>query len=445
MLEANTAGGLSGNEFEVLRLNEEKLKALLHLLPIGISILNSERKPIYTNPALDEILGLSENELRGGKYAQRKYLRTDGNDMPNQEFPSTQAFDTGKAVQDVEIGIVKEDGSTIWTMVSAVPLSYGDWQVVLTVIDITDRKQAHSILQAQTTELLWRVKALNCLYNMADLVERPGITLDEIIRGTTDLIPTAYPNPESTWTRIIFNQRSFTSANFKHTHLKQTNAIIVYGERLGMVEIYFNPDLEHIQPKDQNLLKAISERLGRIIERFQAEEKLVELATTDPLTGLYNRRHFFEIATLEIERSKRYNHPVACIMFDVDFFKKINDSFGHLFGDQVLQEMVKRCRINIRSLDIFARYGGDEFVILLPETGPRRALRQANRLINTFRSQDLQVGNVNTSITLSMGIASMNGDSDLMLDTLLVRADQALYASKAKGRNRICVWTAGIS
>ena len=129
-------------------------------------------------------------------------------------------------------------------------------------------------------------------------------------------------------------------------------------------------------------------------------------------------------------------------MFDVDYFKNINDTQGHRYGDMVLQEMVKRCRDNIRRVDIFARYGGDEFVILLPETGIQRAVRLANRLRDGFQKQDLQIQGRITPITLSVGVASMNGDSDLNLDTLLVRADQALYKAKEKGRNQVSFWPA---
>ena len=422
--------------------NEDRLKALLHLLPIGISILNHERKPIYTNPALEAILGLTGGELRGGKYSQRKYLKADGQEMPIEEFPSARAFDTGKAIQNVEVGIVKEDDSIIWTMVSAVPLSRADWRVVLTVIDITERKQARSTLQLQATELLARVNALNFFYSMSDLVERPGITLNEIIQGTTDLIPAAFSHSQYTWARIEFNRQQFTTAGFRRSSRLQSQPLIVRGQPIGVVEVHFGARSENDLFTDPNLLKAIAERLGRIIERFQAEEKLLVLATTDPLTELYNRRHFFELAIIEIERAQRYHRPLSCMMFDVDYFKNINDTQGHRYGDMVLQEMVKRCRDNIRRVDIFARYGGDEFVILLPETGIQRAVRLANRLRDGFQKQDLQIQGRITPITLSVGVASMNGNSDLNLDTLLVRADQALYKAKEKGRNQVSFWPA---
>ncbi len=169
---------------------------------------------------------------------------------------------------------------------------------------------------------------------------------------------------------------------------------------------------------------------------------LLKLATTDPLTGLYNRRHYFDLAEQEVARSRRYGHPLACIMFDIDYFKRINDSYGHLFGDRVLKGMVWRCRENIRQVDIFARYGGDEFVILLPETGLQRSKQLTERLCHGFQNQPLKIDEREIPITLSMGVASMPGDHDLALDILLNRADEALYDAKEKGRNQISVWKA---
>jgi len=219
----------------------------------------------------------------------------------------------------------------------------------------------------------------------------------------------------------------------------------VHAHPSGSVEVFCTgaiPDGEEepFLKEEHSLLHAIAERLGRVIERLRGEQLLVKLATTDPLTSLNNRRHFFDLAEMEVARSARYGHPLACIMFDIDHFKEINDSHGHLFGDRVLQAMVWRCQENIRRVDIFARYGGDEFVILLPETGIRRSKLLAERLCNSFQAHPLEIEEHEISITLSMGVASILGEEELALDTLLNRADQALYTAKEKGRNQYAVW-----
>jgi diguanylate cyclase (GGDEF)-like protein/PAS domain S-box-containing protein len=445
MAKEKSSGQHSSQDIDLFRENEEKLQALLHVLPVGVSILGEDRKPIYTNPTLEKVLGISEERLQKAEYGQRKYLREDGSEMPPDEFPSARAFSEGRAIQNVEIGIVKEDGKFIWTMVSAVPFKRGDWRVLLTVSDITNQKQAENSLQKRTEELVERVKELNCLYGIADLVERPGITLEEILQGTADLMPPSWRSPELTCARIMYDGQEYVSEGFKTSQWIQKSDIYVHAHPSGSVEVFYQGDVPEgedtpFSKEDQNLLYAIAERLGRIIERMRAEQLLVKLATTDPLTGLYNRRHFFDLAEMEIERSTRYGHPLACIMFDVDYFKRINDSHGHLFGDRVLQAMVWRCRENIRRVDIFARYGGDEYVILLPETGSQRSMQLTVRLCDDFRARPLKVNDREISITLSMGLASMPGNNNLALDTLLNRADQALYTAKQNGRNQVSLW-----
>ena len=434
-------------EIAVLRESEEKLKALLQALPVGVSILGEDRKPIYTNQALEKVLGFPEGELQKGGYGQRKYLRDDGSEMPAEEFPSARAFRERRTIRDVEVGIVKENGEIVWTSVSAVPFERGTWRMLLTVSDITSQKQAENSLQKRTEELVERIKELNCLYGIADLVEQPGITLEEILQGTTELIPPSWHYPGMTCARIVYGGQEYTPKGFKNSEWKQSSDIYVHAYPSGSVEVFYTGTAPEdgdspFLKEEQSLLHAIAERLGRIIERFQAEMLLLKLATTDPLTGLYNRRHYFDLAEQEVARSRRYGHPLACIMFDIDYFKRINDSYGHLFGDRVLKGMVWRCRENIRQVDIFARYGGDEFVILLPETGLQRSKQLTERLCHGFQNQPLKIDEREIPITLSMGVASMPGDHDLALDILLNRADEALYDAKEKGRNRISVWEA---
>jgi diguanylate cyclase (GGDEF)-like protein/PAS domain S-box-containing protein len=445
MTNEKSSGSRLVQEIDTLRENEGKLQALLQVLPVGVSILGEDQKPIYTNSALGEILGLSKNALQNGLYKTRNYLRSDGSLMPADEFPSTLAFREGRIIQDVEVGVVKEDGEIVWTSVSAVPFTRKDWRVILTVTDISHQKQAEKSLQKQTEELVERIKELNCLYDIADLVEQPGITLEKILQGTVELIPPSWLFPEETCARINYDGREYISKGFKISEWKQHSDIYVHAHPSGSIDVFYIGNLPEGEDspflkEEQSLLYAIAERLGRIIERLRAEQLLVKLATTDPLTGLYNRRHFFDLADMEIARSARYGHPLACIMFDIDFFKRINDSYGHLFGDRVLQAMVWRCRENIRRVDIFARYGGDEFVILLPETGSRRSKQLTKRLCKDFQERPLKIEELEIPITLSMGLASMIGDDRLALDTLLNRADQALYTAKEKGRNQFSVW-----
>jgi diguanylate cyclase (GGDEF)-like protein len=161
------------------------------------------------------------------------------------------------------------------------------------------------------------------------------------------------------------------------------------------------------------------------------------MATIDSLTQVPNRRHFFDLATQEIERSERYKHSVSLIMFDIDCFKAVNDTYGHLAGDHVLREIAARCRDNLRDIDTVARYGGEEFVVLLPETSYARALHVALRLQHRINNTpiDSDAGPIHTSV--SMGVDSFDEHYNGSLEKLLDRADRALYEAKNTGRNRV--------
>ncbi len=136
-----------------IRQSESKLRALFDLLPVGVSVLDEHRAVIDANPALETILGLSRADLLTGKHASWTYLRPDGAPLPTEEIPSVRAFETGQPVQNVEMGIVKQDRPTIWVNVSAVPLPYSDWRMLVVTADITARKQAQDALQAAAEAL----------------------------------------------------------------------------------------------------------------------------------------------------------------------------------------------------------------------------------------------------------------------------------------------------
>lgn len=170
-----------------------------------------------------------------------------------------------------------------------------------------------------------------------------------------------------------------------------------------------------------------------ITQRKEMEARLERLASIDPLTGLANRGHFFSLATAEIKRSQRYGHPVSIIMFDIDFFKHINDTFGHETGDSALKHCGLLCRTLKREPDIAGRLGGEEFALLLPETEPAKALMLAERL--RLAIAQLHIGPHGEGMTVSLGVAAV-GNAEKTVDAALSRADQALYVAKNAGRNR---------
>lgn len=177
--------------------------------------------------------------------------------------------------------------------------------------------------------------------------------------------------------------------------------------------------------------------LRDISERKRTEEELRRLATTDPLTGVANRRHFLEVAAGELTRHRRYRRPAALLMLDIDFFKVINDGLGHAAGDAVLVRFAEVCHEGLRQNDLIGRLGGEEFAILLPETDVNGALEVAERLRHSLAATPVSVGSGVARFTVSVGVAACHPDDD-SIEATLVRADRALYAAKHGGRNRVC-------
>lgn len=173
-----------------------------------------------------------------------------------------------------------------------------------------------------------------------------------------------------------------------------------------------------------------------VTERKRAEALLLELATTDGLTGLSNRRHFMERGRAELGRSRRTGAPVCCLMFDVDHFKKVNDTHGHDAGDAVLRALACAVRDSLRDIDLLGRLGGEEFGALLPETGIEDALLVAERLRVAVAEMGLMHGGAPLAVTISLGVACALGEGE-SLEGLLKRADGALYEAKQSGRNRV--------
>jgi two-component system, cell cycle response regulator len=180
-------------------------------------------------------------------------------------------------------------------------------------------------------------------------------------------------------------------------------------------------------------------------ERNQQLESMLHsveaLASTDPLTGLFNRRRFADVLKREFAVTRRYRNTLSCLLLDLDHFKSINDRFGHDAGDQVLKEVARRITGSLREVDLAARYGGEEFVILLPHTSKTDARIVAERLLKNVRKQEFNFGGELLSVTTSIGCA---GNSDVASDNaedLVKCADVALYEAKNGGRNRVVMFS----
>jgi diguanylate cyclase (GGDEF)-like protein/PAS domain S-box-containing protein len=179
--------------------------------------------------------------------------------------------------------------------------------------------------------------------------------------------------------------------------------------------------------------------LNDITQLKHAQTELLHLATTDPLTGVANRRHFFHHASFEMNRADRYGHAISVLMIDLDDFKLVNDRLGHAAGDRVLAEAAQRMRQSLRQADLLARYGGEEFVALLPESSQSQSWAAALRLHAELTSPTILIEGNAILVTASVGVATRLPGSSDTLDELLHRADRALYKAKQAGKNCVRV------
>ena len=182
---------------------------------------------------------------------------------------------------------------------------------------------------------------------------------------------------------------------------------------------------------------ALADRMKMTQEKkLQAEKE----AKTDILTGLLNRRAYYEISSSEHQRLQRYHRDFSVIMLDIDDFKKVNDNYGHHEGDRLLQSVASTIRENMRDNDYAFRMGGDEFLILLPETNEEQAYHLAKRMRKEIENKKLQSDTQSYTISVSLGISQFR-QNDANLEVVVKRADEALYQVKNSGKNSETIWT----
>jgi len=205
------------------------------------------------------------------------------------------------------------------------------------------------------------------------------------------------------------------------------------GAVIGVLNAH-KPKRKSFAREDVRLFETVAEHVAIALENARTYQKTKELSHRDDLTGLYNRRYFFERFEREVERAKRYNRLFSLVLLDLDHFKKYNDSYGHLSGDRALQEISRGLRKVVRKVDIVARYGGEEFVVVLPETSKEDAVNVAEKLRIAVEEIGLGTAEGGKLLTITAGVASFPLDATDALSLIEV-ADRALYLGKAEGRN----------
>jgi len=231
------------------------------------------------------------------------------------------------------------------------------------------------------------------------------------------------------------------SISRNHTKMVNTGKSILIRDLGSTNGTYVNDEpIDEYVMRDGDLIK-----IGRTIFKFLTggnienayHEEIYRLTTIDGLTQIFNKRYFLETLEREIARSHRYRRELSLVMFDIDHFKKINDSYGHLAGDYVLKHLAQTVKTRIRREDCFARYGGEEFAIVLPEIDGPNAKPFAEKIRQLVEITDFKFENTSMPITISMGVATLDMDSTDP-QALIKRADDRLYEAKSSGRNCVC-------
>ena len=381
---------------------------------------------------------------------------------------------------------VRKDGTIIWVNITVSPL----WKPgetpgrnMIVVEDITERKRVqeenerrskqlaalhetsvelmaeldlNTLLQFITRRALELIGGTNChcyLYRPeSDLMERvasagPELTPEKTTRQRGEgLVGHVW----ATGAPLLVNDyHSWPGRKMEYDSLPSralVGAPIRWGEELlGIIDTMAYLPHQYTQT-DLDVLGMFAAQAAIAIRNARLYNKIEQISVTDELTALFNRRGFFQLGEREFERALRFGRPLAALMLDIDHFKRVNDTYGHPVGDQVLRALADCVRQNTRGIDVAGRYGGEEFTLLLPETDLPVAIQIAERLRQSIADLSIPICQgkgdtppVHIRIKVSIGVAFMQPDIP-NLSVLIERADQALYRAKESGRNRVVVW-----
>jgi len=428
---------------EALRKSEERYRELVENASDIIYRMDIKGNITYVNAVGEKFFGMPADKIVGRSSLD---IVTKKNRAKLKHYYQHQFFDKTQNTYH-EFEIITHKGKETWLGQNTL-LLYEDENIIgfqAVARDITSRRQAEDALWHRTQELNERVKELNCLYKISDIVEEPDISMEMVLNNSLEIIAQAWKYPEITYVKITWNNEIFETENYKSTDWHITNDIVAYNKVLGSIEIgYLESRPENFigpfSKEESHLLHAVSDQLGRIAERKLAEDKLKDankklelLARTDPLTQLSNRRDILEKIKYEKRRFGRSEKPFAIIICDIDDFKSINDRFGHDTGDEVLKTLANIMCMNVRKQDTVSRWGGEEFLLLLPQTDIDGGLILAEKIRVKVKSKEFNFLGKNIHVSITMGLSIYKESKTI--DETINQADLALYMGKKLGKD----------
>jgi diguanylate cyclase (GGDEF)-like protein/PAS domain S-box-containing protein len=468
-----------------LQESEARFSHIFHASPIGISITAiSDGRLLDLNAGAEQILGYLKEELLGQPTARLGLWKHSSERARVMEHMSTHGFYKNWGTVFVDKNGIEHDA-----LVSMERVELNGEPCILTYIyDITEWRQLERERETLIVHLDGTLKRKDALYQLTAMVNSSH-ELAEVLQAVVDTAADVLPADRMVLITIDFANQlvlqqieggsaamdvpllSFAelseglsgvvlrdrepvlslkgsadpreSPNVQQRRIHdQAGSIIVVpiqskGALFGTLTAINAPNGADFTTQDLNLLTALTNQAAIAIERAALLSELQHLATIDGLTQILNRRAWLEQSQRAILIAQRSLRPVSLMLLDADHFKLVNDTYGHDIGDQVLQAISRFCQQQLRIGDIIGRYGGEEFVILLPETDAQAAMLVAERIRTTLANHPIPVTGHTLHITISLGIASMAGKG-CDLGMLLQHADRELYAAKQAGRNRAC-------
>lgn len=405
-----------------LKKSEYKFKVLTENGYTGVLV--HDENIYYANPQLEKMTGYTQDELLEMNILELFVIE---NNAKHKEILRRRANGEKFTKQYDDIQMRCKDGSFKTVRAFSMTIEYeGHFVALSNLIDVTDIRKAEEQIQAlsqiveQTDDIIKMTDEDGIITYVNDaFVAQTGYTRREAMGVKSNLLKSG-KHDDSFYKKLW---ETITQGN-------SFRSVVINRKKHGSL-YHEEQTITPILNKEKKITGYVS--TGKdISERIELEKKLSKLATTDKLTGINNRHRFEELLTKELARTERYKTPMALIMFDIDYFKNINDTYGHDVGDHVLRTVSEIIQFNIRETDIFARWGGEEFIILTPETTEESAEHLANKLCTALQQYDFEtVG----TVTASFGVtthkeAETNGE-------MIKRADKAMYQAKHNGRNQV--------
>lgn len=422
---------LTGRKQGEEKLRQEKIfaDAVIASTPGAFYVIDQHTNYVCWNSYVNDLTGLPDERLMGAS----ALLNIHEEDRALAQAKILMAFATGSAQAELRI-LTHSYGVRHFSFTAKRFEVDGAAYLAGFGIDVSERKQAEEALRfekAFSSMLIKNVPGKLCVFDAAGNYVRwnsylnrlTGLT-DEQLLHTTGLLTVAEHDRPTAAEKL---QEAFAKGYSQgDLHFLSRDR----GER------NFFMTIRRFEVDGSSYLATFG---IDITERYAMEQELERQAHTDALTGATGRGHCLALAEQELARSRRYGHPLALLMLDIDHFKEVNDTSGHHAGDLALKMLVQVCRQKLRDVDILGRLGGEEFCVLMPETESEQAFQAAERLRQAISEAEVPLEQeLPVHFTISIGVAIMI-DTDSSVSTLLSRADQALYEAKRTGRNKVCM------